>query len=100
VPAPPFAKIDAARVTPMSFADDLAQGVFRGRHGNQMNVVGHEAIASNLNPPLTAPSRHQLQLRLIIVVPEKGLLATIATLRGVVGHSGNNDSRYSAIAAA
>ena len=59
-------------------------------------MVHHEAIAPNLDLPLTAPLRHQLQIRLIIVVAEKGLLATIATLRDVVRHSGNNDSRYSA----
>jgi len=59
-----------------------------------------EAKAPNLDLPLTAPLPHQLQIRLIIVVAEKGLLATIATLRDVVRHSGNNDSRYSAIAAA
>lgn len=93
MPPPPFTEVDPPRVPAVRLADRQAKGVLRPRHGDQMHVVGHQAIRPNLDAPLAAPLAHQFQVGRVIVVAEERLLPPVATLGNVVRHARNNHSR-------
>jgi hypothetical protein len=53
-------------------------------------VIGHQAIAPNLDPFLVAPLGHQFQISLVVAVVEKRRLPAVAALRDRVGQTGNH----------
>jgi hypothetical protein len=59
IAAPLFAEVDSPRVTPMRLADRLCEAVLGLWDRDQMDVVGHQAIAPNLDPFLPAPLGHE-----------------------------------------
>jgi hypothetical protein len=81
---PPLTKIDLPRVTPVRFPDGSPQSIGRLRDGDQVDVVGHQAISPNLHPVLPAPLTHQLQVRSVVLQAKKRLLPTISPLRNVM----------------
>ena len=87
---PLLAEIDAPRVASMRLADGPPQAILGFRRRNQMDVIGHQAIAPNLDPFLTAPLGHQFDVGRVVLVVEKGLLSTVATLGDVVRQSRNH----------
>jgi len=73
----------------------MARGerVLRLRHGDQMNVIGHQAIGPDRNPTLSTPLDHQLDIGRVVLVEEKRLLPTIPTLGYVMRQTRNDQSR-------
>ena len=71
----------------MRLSDSTGQTVLRFRNGDQMNVVGHEAVCPYLHAILSCPFGQQSQVRNVICVGEKGLLSAIAPLSDTVGIS-------------
>jgi hypothetical protein len=69
----------------MGLADRAAQSLSRLRNRDEMNVIGHQAVRPDLNPLIAAPLAHQLDVRLVILIAEEGLLPTVSPLRDVVG---------------
>jgi hypothetical protein len=74
----------------MGFADGQTQAIFGLRHGDQMNVIGHQAIAPNLHALFTTPVGHQFHIGRIVAIVEKRLLATVAALRDVMRQTRND----------
>jgi hypothetical protein len=93
ITSPFFAEVDLPRITPMGLADSPPQAVFRRRDSNQMRMVGHQAIAPNRHSVFAAPIGHQFQVGRIVSVVEKCLLSPIASLRYMMGHTRNDQSR-------
>ena len=92
--SPPFlAEVDAPRIAPMSLANGTRQSIFRPRHRNQMNVIGHQAVRPNVDAALAAPLGHQIQVGRIIVVAKERLLPAVAPLRYVMRQAGHDQSR-------
>ena len=58
-----------------------------------MHVVGHEHPCPNAHLGLRAMFAQQIKIKLIVVVTEKGLRPTIATLCDVVGQVRDHDAR-------
>jgi len=75
----------------MSLAESSPQPVLRLRHGNQVNVIGHQAIGPNLDPSLSAPVSHQFQISRIVFIAEERLLPTISSLRYVMRQTRNRN---------
>jgi hypothetical protein len=62
VTAPAFPEVDHPCITPMGFTDRALQTIFFIRNGNNVNVVGHQAIRSNLYTMTIAPFGHQVNI--------------------------------------
>lgn len=84
VPAPLLAEVDASRVASMGLANGPAQSILRGRNGDEVDVIGHEAVGPDLNPAFAAPLGHQLQIGDVVLLAEKRLLPTVPPLRDVM----------------
>ena len=58
-----------------------------------MNVIGHEAIAPDLDALLAAPLGHQFDVGRVVVIAKEGLLSAVAALGYVMRQTGNDQSR-------
>ena len=92
VAAPAPAEIDAARVVAVGFADGEAQGLLALGHGDEVDVVGHEAPAPDPNAMALAMLGEQLDVGHVVALAEKGLLAAVAALGDVVREAGGDDA--------
>lgn len=87
------APIEVMRAAQMSRADRLRQVRGASRDGHEMNMVRHQAVADRANSgPAELPSE-SAQVEVAIVVVQEYQLPVVSTLRNVMRHSGNNDSR-------
>jgi hypothetical protein len=64
-------------------------------HGDEMDVIGHEAIRQNLDFKGAAPPGKKFEVALAILITEKGRLSSISTLRDVMGKTWCDDASYS-----
>jgi hypothetical protein len=85
VPTPPFAEVDHARISPVDLSDRSPESVRRLGHGDEMDVIGHEAIRQNLDFKGAAPMCKKFEVALVILITEKGRLSSISTLSDVMG---------------
>jgi hypothetical protein len=92
ISAPPHTEIDIAGIAPVCLADCFCQSRFIGWHGDEMDMVGHKAIAPYFYTAVIAPLRHQPDILPVILISEKGLLASVSTLGNVMREAGNNYS--------
>lgn len=67
-----------------------SQPVFGLRHGNQVNVIGHQAVAPYRHAEFCAPRAHRRQTRRIIVIVEEGLLSAVAAPGNVMRQTRNH----------
>jgi len=93
--APLLPEIDSPRVTSMRLADGPSQAVIRFRRRDQMDVVGHQAVAPDLDRCLAAPLGHQFNVCRVVAIVEECLPATVASLSNVVRQTRNNPPRQS-----
>ena len=94
MPSPFLAKIDMSRITAMRLSHCVAEAVGLHRNGNEMNVIGHEAIGPNINFAAPAGIAHQGNIFSIIIVAEKSLHAAVSPLREVMRYTRYDDPRY------
>jgi hypothetical protein len=92
VPPPALAEVDRARVAPVRLADGLPQLSFGMRSRDQVDMIQHQAIGPDLDPLRTAKRGRTFEVRGIVLLAEKRLLATIAALNDVVGNAWNNSA--------
>ena len=85
-------EIHPTRVAPVRLAERSPQAFWRFRHGKQMNVIGQQTVAPNLNPAVGAPLCHQVQIGLVVRIGEKSLLPAMAALTDVVRQARDNDA--------
>jgi hypothetical protein len=89
----PFAlSVEALGKAHVQGLERLLQAIVGGRHGNQMNMVGHQAIGQHLNLMLVGVLFKPCQVNLSILIGEKDTLTSIAALRDVVGKAGKDGS--------
>jgi hypothetical protein len=74
----------------MRLADRPPQPILRLRHRNQVNMIGHEAVRPDLDPPFSAPLAHQFKIRRIIFGVKKRLLPAISPLCYVMRQTRND----------
>jgi hypothetical protein len=84
MPPPLFTEIDAPGVPPMCLANGTSKPLRVGGHGNEVNMVRHQAPGPDGDVIGTAPLRHQIDIGEVIVVAKKGLLTAIPPLGDVV----------------
>jgi hypothetical protein len=88
VSAPPVTEIDHPGVAAVCLGNRTAQSVLFARHHEEVHRVRHQAIGPNLRPAALARGRHEVLVLREVLVREKYLLTTIATLRDVMRKTG------------
>ena len=92
MPAPALALVDKASVAPVGFGEGPRKAGLVRRHGNDVNMVRHQAICPDLSLRPLAPSREEIKLRAIVIIGEESSLTPVAALRDVMRHVRNDKS--------
>ena len=92
---PPFTEVDHARVTAVRFAYSSSQTRLRSGDGNDMGVVGQQAIGPDGGSRFSAPFCEKGKVGLIVFRAKKGRLAAIPTLSDMMGEADCDDARHS-----
>ena len=66
--APTLRSIDALGIAHVQRPEDLSQAIVRCGYGDEMNVVGHQAVGDNFHPVLLAILRQPAEVGLAVVV--------------------------------
>ena len=74
VAAPALAEVDHAGVAAVDLAHCQPQRFRRLGHGDEMHVVGHEAIGPDGHPTLFTPLRHELDVGSVVILAEENPL--------------------------
>lgn len=77
----------------MSVGKRVAHAVFVGEYSDDMNMVGHKAIAPDLCLGLVGPFAEQIDVQPVVSIIEEDLISPVSTLGNVAGMTGNYDSR-------
>jgi hypothetical protein len=76
----------------MGLANCPTQPILGTRDGNQMDMIGHQAVRPYLHSAFLAPIGHQFHIGRIVFVAKKRLLPTISTLGYVMWQTRNDQS--------
>jgi hypothetical protein len=95
MPPPALAKVDPSALPLVCLSHGSAQAFCGGRHRDQMDMVGQQTIAPNLDVASGAPLGHQFEVKSVIIVAEESRESAIAPLRDMVRHTGNHDTSRS-----
>ena len=92
--APVFAEVDGAAVSAVEFAEASAEGIEVAGHGDEVDVVGHQAIGPDLDAPRGQIFRGEIEVELVNVIGEEGLHPPVPALGDVMrnprrDHSGD-----------
>ena len=77
----------------VDIAERPAQPVRILGHRDDVDMVGHQAIAPDLDMRPPCGVGEQIEIELVIAILEKGLLAAIAALGDVVRDAGEDEAR-------
>jgi hypothetical protein len=86
------ARVDDAAITAVRFADGARQPVWPIGNEDQMDVVGHQALAPHRHAMFSAFHGQEIAIKLVIGVAEENRLAAIAALRDMMRQSGNDEA--------
>lgn len=89
---PTFPEIDHPAVAPVCFAYSAAQCIIALRHGDQMDVVWHQAVGPDFNRTFPAPFGQKGNVRPVIIITEEGLHPSVAPLGNMVRDAGGYDT--------
>jgi len=81
-------RIDEAGVAAVHVGERAPEPVGVGGHEDDMNVVGHQAVAPDLCTGLRRRLGEKIAVQPVITLFEKGLLAPVAALGHVIRQSG------------
>ncbi len=84
--------IDVAGIVAVHVAEGAAETFLIARHGDDVNVVGHQAVGPDLDPCPSCRIRQQVEVQFVVAILEEGLLAAVAALRHVVRDAGEHDA--------
>src|SRR5512136_1602633 len=87
--APIFPEIYHATISPVRLPDPSAQSVFTFRHCDEMYMIWHKAVCPDFNTALLTPLRHEVDVRIVIIVSKKGCQTPIPTLSDMVRYAGS-----------
>ena len=85
-------RIDIARVTPMRLAERSCETRGLGRHQDEVDMVRHQAIGPDRDPPLAASRCQKIAIELVIGGVAEQAFATHAALRHEMRQAGNDDA--------
>ena len=92
MPTPALARVDKACVAPVGFGEGPRKAGLVRRHGNDVNMVRHQAISPDPGLRPLAPSCEEIKIGAIILIGEEGSLTPVAALRDVMRHVRNDKS--------
>ena len=82
----------APRMPHVSEANGSSQRILTLRHGDQVNVIGHQAIGPDGGAIAIGMIAQGLQIFAPVAVIEEHCLASVATMRHVIRHTGNGNA--------
>jgi len=91
----PAPHIEPAGIVIMRPAEGFCQPGLGRRHGDDVDVVPHQAISGDGDPAAPAVLRQEAEVHFAIDVAEEDCLLPVAALRDVVPAAGHDDPRYS-----
>ena len=95
MPPPAFAKIDAPCIAPVRLAYGLPEGRLGFGNGDQVDVIGHQAIGPYRHAIMGAPFGHQVLVGPVILITEETVLTPVAPLGHMMRKTRYYDARYS-----
>jgi hypothetical protein len=95
VPADHPHSIDSLRILAVNSLQSAMHAVGRGRDHDQMHVVWHQAVREDGQPFAARKRMQQPHIGLVITCGEENTLAMISSLRNVVGHTREYNTRTS-----
>jgi hypothetical protein len=87
--------VQGARVLAVQALEGAGKRVVAMRDGDQVDVVGHQAVAQDRQAVVPRVIGQEIEVELVVFGPEKGLLTIVAALRDVVRQPGDDESRRS-----
>lgn len=72
----------------MRLTNGACQNLGRIGHREQMNVIGHQAVAENLHAELLGLLAHVTQIKRAVAILKEDVATPHATLRDMVGKTG------------
>ena len=87
MPRHPQARVDVAGVLAVNIAEGLAKAILVARHGNDVDVIGHQAIRPHLHPVPPRRLGQQVAIKRKVCVLKERQLTPVATLGDVMGRS-------------
>jgi hypothetical protein len=82
--------VDVLAVAKVGPPDRLGQRLLRVRDRHQVHVVGHQAVAQDLQAALARLLRQQSQVDVAVLIHEEHILTVVPALRDVVGAPDRN----------
>jgi hypothetical protein len=92
MPGPFVARVEARRIAPVRIGHALPQPVRIGRDDQQMHMVRHQAPSPDLSLRLLRRHAQLIEIKAVIIIGKKHLLAPVAALGDVMGKAGNDDA--------
>jgi hypothetical protein len=77
----------------VNFTDRAHQTVGSLRYRDQMDMIGQQAVRSDLDIVSRAPMSHQFAVALVIFVTKRILLSTVSPLSDVMGKTRSDNTR-------
>ena len=84
--------VDVLGVDQIGAADSAGQGFFLVRNADDVDVIGHQAVAQDGEAVFQGVFLKQPQVLVLVLVQEKDILAIIATLGDVMWKTGHDYS--------
>ncbi len=80
--------LQSSRVVVVHSAQASCEGVRAFRHNDQMNMIGHQAVAQDLGACLSGLVAQQRQVHGTIAIAKENVLLMVATLSDMVSAAG------------
>jgi hypothetical protein len=77
----------------MELAEGPAKAVRVGGNDDRVDVVGHQAIAPDLDPRALGRLREEVEIERVVGLLEEGLLPTVAALGYMMRQAGDDETR-------
>lgn len=87
------ARVDIASIMAMHEPEGPPQSVHIFRHGDDVDMVGHQAIGPDRHARLPRGLRQQIEIQRIIVIFKKRPLPPVTTLRDVMRDARQDEAR-------
>src|SRR5262245_36334103 len=87
--------IESLRISSMNRLEKAVQTVGSCRHYDVVHVIRHETVSDTLNGKSPRVISQQSQVRLVVAIGKEDRLASVPSLRYVVGHAWDEYASFS-----